>query len=60
MKVLPSLFSLLSSDGVVSNLAATDVSVSLSPTCNYEDKRVIKRLSVILQENYFLRVLAVL
>lgn len=33
MNVLPSLFSLLSSEGVVSNLAATDVRVSRSPTC---------------------------
>lgn len=43
--MLPSLFNLLSSDGVVSNLAATDVSVSLSPTCNYQGKHVIKRVS---------------
>lgn len=46
MKVLPSLFNLLSSDGVVSNRAATDVSVSLSPTFNYKGKRVIRRFNL--------------
>jgi hypothetical protein len=54
MKVLPSLFNLLSSDGVVSNRAATDVSVSLSPTYNYGSKHVIKCLNG-KRENYFLR-----